>query len=137
MQMARNLTDPFDGFLRDKRYLIMDRDTKYSNGFRAILEGANLSCVRLPPRSPNLSPHTERFTRSLKEECLWRMILFGEKSLRNAVGEFLSHYHSERNHQGLDNQLIDVGEEVSRVTGDVRCRQRLGGMLRCHYRAAA
>jgi hypothetical protein len=75
--------------------------------------------------------------RSLKEECLDRMILFGESSLRNATTEFLAHYHGERNHQGLDNELIDGGEDVGRATGQVQCRERLGGMLRYYYRAAA
>lgn len=81
--------------------------------------------------------HLERFLRSLKEECLDRMIFFREASLRNATTEFLAHFHGERNHQGLDNQLIEPGEEVGRVTGPVQCRERLGGMLRYYYRAAA
>ena len=65
------------------------------------------------------------------------MLFFGERSLRNGIREFLDHYHRERNHQGLGNQLIDGGEEVGCVKGDVRCRERLGGMLRYYYRDAA
>ena len=79
----------------------------------------------------------ERFIRSLKFECLNRMIFFGEKSLRKAVNEFLGHYHQERNHQGLDNRLIIAGEEVGRTGGKVRCHERLGGMLRYYYLDAA
>jgi len=75
--------------------------------------------------------------RSIKEECLARMILFGESSLRNAAQEFISHYHAERNHQGLGNRLIEPGGEVSRTAGKVACRERLGGMLRFYYRRAA
>ena len=136
-QMARNLTDPIDGFLNDSRYLLMDRDQKFSKAFRDLLERSDVHCVRLPPRSPNLTPHIERFMRSIKEECLQRMIFFGEKSLRNATREFLSHFHWERNHQGLGNQIIEPGEELCQARGDVCCRDRLGGMLRYYYRDAA
>jgi len=136
-QIARNLTDPFDGFLSNKRYLIMDRDDKYCKGFRDIVEHADVKCLRLPPRSPNLNPHMERYLRSLKEECLDRMILFGEKSLRKASQEFLSYYHAERNHQGLNNRLIDPEYEVGQVAGRIKRRERLGGMLRYYYRRAA
>jgi hypothetical protein len=79
----------------------------------------------------------ERFMRSIKEECLNRMIFFGERSLRNAVHQYLEHYHAERNHQGLDNRLIDPGESVGQGDGNVRCSERLGGLLRYYYRNAA
>ena len=81
--------------------------------------------------------HIERFMKSLKSEALSRMIFFGEKSLRRAVTAFLEHYHAERNHQGLDNQLIERGEEVGQVAGKIECRERLGGILRYYYREAA
>jgi transposase InsO family protein len=90
----------------------MDRDTKFSEAFRVILEQAGVEAVRLPARSPNLSPNLERFLRSVKEECLERMVFFGERSLQVAVAEFLSHFHAERDHQGRDNRLIEPGEEV-------------------------
>ena len=137
LQVARNLSDAEDGFLREKKYLLMDRDTKFSEAFRVILEQAGVKAIRLPPRSPNLNPHLERFIRSSKEECLERMIFFGEKPLQNAVADFLAHYHQERNHQGLNNQLLQPGNEVGRIAGDVACRERLGGMLRYYYRQAA
>jgi len=136
-QIGRNLTDPFDGFLLGTRYLLMDRDTKHCEAFRDMLEQEGTHCLRLPPRSPNLTPHIERFMRSIKEECLCRMIFLGEESLRGAVSNFLHHYHRERNHQGLDNQIIDPGDEVGQKIGDVQCRERLGGMLRYYYRDAA
>ena len=136
-QMARNLTDSFDGFLLGKQYLIMDRDTKFSKAFRDILEVEGVKCVRLPPRSPNLNSHQERFFGSLKSECLDRMILLGERSLRNAVREYLEHYHTGRNHQGLGNRIIDPGDEVGQCEGEIQNRERLGGMLRYYYRDAA
>ena len=92
--------------------LIIDRDTKFSDAFRKILEDEGVESVRLPARSPNLNPHLERFMRSVKEEALERMVFFGEKMLRAAVGQFLKHYHGERNHQGLDNKIIEPDDEV-------------------------
>jgi putative transposase len=136
-QIAKNLTDAFDGFLLGKRYLIVDRDTKFSEAFRKILKDEGVDSVRLPPRSPNLNPHIERFMRSIKAECLLQMIFFGKKTLRTAIRQFLEHYHSERNHQGLGNGLIEPGEEVGQWQGEVQCRERLGGLLRYYYRAAA
>jgi len=136
-QIAKNMTDPFDGFLLDKRYLIMDRDAKFCDAFRSILEDEGVKSVRLPPRSPNLNPHLERFMRSLKEEALERMIFFGESMLRNAVREYLLHYHEERNHQGLANQIIRPGDEVGSSDGQIECRERLGGLLRYYHRKAA
>jgi transposase InsO family protein len=134
-QVARNLTDHVDGFLLGTRYLLMDRDTKFCEAFRSILKPVN--AVSLPARSPNLNAHIERFHRSLKEECLDRMIFFGEKSMRRAVRQFLDHYHGERNHQSLGNRLIEPGAEVGRASGDVQCRERLGGLLTYYYRDAA
>ena len=137
MQVGRNLTDFEEGFLQDKRFILMDRDKKYAASFRALLKGFDIEPVRLPPKSPNLNAHIERFLRSLKEECLDRLILFGEESLRNAVGEFLIHFHTERNHQGLHNRLIQPVAESGQSQGEIDCRTRLGGMLRYYYRKAA
>jgi transposase InsO family protein len=136
-QIARNLTDPFDGFLNGNRYILMDRDGKLCPKFRDMLEQEGVNCVRLPPRSPNLTPHIERFMKSLKEECLSKMIFFGENMLRTAVGQFLEHYHEERNHQGLDNKIIAPRNEVGRSQGEIECRERLGGLLRYYFRDAA
>ena len=98
MQVGRNLTDVVDGFLLGKRYLIVDRDTQYSQAFRGLLE-RSIESIRLPPKSPNLNAYAERFVRSIKEEIIHRMILFGEASLRRALREYMGHYHTERNHQ--------------------------------------
>jgi putative transposase len=137
LQVGRNLTDSEEGFLKGKRYLLMDRDKKYAESFRALLKESGNEPVRLPPKSPNLNAHIERFMRSLKEECLERLILFGEESLRNAATQFLAHYHIERNHQGLRNRLIQPGVEANKAQGEIECRTRLGGMLRYYCRKAA
>jgi putative transposase len=136
-QMARNLTAADDGFLCGKRYVLMDRDTKFSAAFRQLLSDAATEPVRLPPRSPNLNAHIERFWRSLREECTDRMIFFGESMLRRSVLDFVSHYHGERNHQGLGNRLIEPATEVGQRTGDIQCCERLGGLLRYYYRQVA
>jgi len=137
MQVGRNLTDPFDGFLTDKRYVILDRDSKFSKAFRRLLTDSGVEIVRLPARSPNLNAYAERFVRSIKEECLSRMILFGEGSLRRASRELSAHYHEERNHQGIGNRLITPRRPVGEHQRDIRCSQRLGGMLRFYHRATA
>ncbi len=136
-QIAKNLTDAEDGFLNGKRYLIMDRDPRFSKAFRSILEQSDVEPVRLPPKSPNLNAYQERFFRSLKSETLDRMIFFGEKSLRRAVNEFIAHYHKERNHQGLGNEIIESADEVGAAAGKIECRERLGGLLKYYYRDAA
>jgi putative transposase len=136
-QVGRNLTDSEERFLRDKRFILMDRDKKYTESFRTTLKESGIEPVRLPPKSPNLNAHIERFMRSLKEECLERLIFFGEESLRNAVAEFLIHFHSERNHQGLQNRLIQPAAEANKSQGEIERRDRLGGVLRFYYRKAA
>src|SRR5437588_6074284 len=105
-QCARQLTDPFEGFLLGKRYLIHDRDTKFTQAFDTLLKDSGVEPVVLPPRSPNLNAHCERFVRSIKEEALERLLLLGERSLHYVIQQYLSHSHAERNHQGLGNQLI-------------------------------
>jgi transposase InsO family protein len=136
-QVARNLTDPVDGFLLGKGYLVLDRDGKYTPEFRDFLTDSGTNMVRLPTRSPNLNAYAERFVLSIKTECLDRMILFSERALRRAVSSYLTHYHGERFHQGLGNRLIEGDDSVGERSGAIRCRERLGGMLRYYYRQAA
>jgi len=104
---------------------------------RGVLESTLTDVILLPPRSPNLNAYVERFMRTMKSECLERMVFFGESSLRRALSEFELHYHAERNHQGLDNRLIYPGPEVGRIRGKIRNRRRLGGMLNYYHREAA
>jgi transposase InsO family protein len=137
VKIARNRTDLNDGFLRGKRYLILDRDTKYSDAFRSVLVREGIQVIRLPPRSPNLNAFAERFVRSIKEECLSRMIFFGPASLQHAVRQFMAHYHSERNHQGLENRLPQPVSVTALPHHPVQRRQRLGGILSYYHRAAA
>jgi putative transposase len=105
-QMARNVTMEGSGALGDNRYLLHDRDTKYTASFLAIIESVHVKTLRLPAQSPNLNAYSERWIRSAKEECLSKLILFGERSLRRAIREYSAHYHAERNHQGKSNILL-------------------------------
>jgi putative transposase len=98
-QVARNLTDGFDGFFTGCRFLIHDRDPLFTAGFKRILRREGIKSVRLPKRSPNLNAFAERFVRSIKEECLDQMIFFSERSQRYAITEYVDHNHHERNHQ--------------------------------------
>ena len=136
-QVARNLTDVSDGFLVNSRYLIMDRDTKYTEDFREFLDREGVKAVRCPVRAPNCNAFAERFVRSIKEECLDRMILFGEASLRRALTEYVAHYHAERNHQGVDNRLLEPLDASIAANEAVYRHERLGGILNYYYREAA
>jgi transposase InsO family protein len=134
-QAARGLTDPLDGFLAGHRVLICDRDGKWTEGFRRIVQGAGVRIVQTPVQAPNANAYAERFVRSIRSECLDRLILFGERRLLRALDEFVAHYHGERNHQGLGNELISPETHPAHGT-HVRCRERLGGLLRYYHRAA-
>jgi transposase InsO family protein len=136
-QCARELTDPFDGFLHGKRYLVHDRDTKYTQAFDAFLKDSGVEPIVLPPRSPDLNAHCERFVRSIREEVLHHMIIMREESLRFVLTQYLTHYHVEWNHQALGNQLIASALNSGSHSGQVRRRARLGGLLSYYYRDAA
>ena len=137
LQLARNLMDEEIGALASKRYLIIDRDAKYTRQFRRLVEEGGTEVIRLPPMSPNLNAYAERFVRSIKNECVRRMIFIGQASLRRAVTEYVEHYHRERNHQGLGNSLIHAPAVVATSDGAVLRHARLGGMLNFYCRQAA
>lgn len=139
MQIARNVTMDKWGFLEGRRYLIHDRDTKFTDSFRAIVKSSYVKPLKLPARSPNLNAHAERWVKSVKDECLSKLILFGEASLRRALGEYVTHHHTERNHQGKGNVLLFPLNHPSARSSDrsVRCRERLGGLLKYYHREAA
>ena len=138
VQVARNVTMERWGFLAPGQYLIHDRDTKFCAAFQQIIDDAGVERVVLPPRSPNLNAYAERWVRSVKDEVLSRMILFGEGSLWHVLNEYVEHYHHERNHQGKGNVLLlpVVGQGRERE-GPTQCRERLGGLLKYYHRDAA
>jgi len=138
VQVARNVTMEEWGCLSPGQYLIHDRDTKFCTTFQQIIDAAGVERVPLPPRSPNLNAYAERWVRSVKEECLSRLILFGEASLRHALTQYVAHFHHERNHQGKGNVLLfpTVSQDVE-CAGPVQCRERLGGLLKYYAHEAA
>ena len=134
--IALELTNHEGGFLKDKSYLIMDRDATFRKSFRDCLRPDGVKPVRLPPRSPNLNAHLERFFGSLKSECIHKLILFGENATRRAVRPYFAHYHTERNHQGLGNELIVPMVRPPDMDAEIESTERLGGLLRSYRRAA-
>lgn len=138
VQIARNLTMAEWGFLVPGQYLIHDRDSKYCPAFQRILDDAGITRVPLPPRSPNLNAYAERWVRSVKEEALSRLILFGERSLQYALTEYAAHFHQERPHQGKGNVvLMPAPDHVTKDGSPLRCRERLGGLLKYYACEAA
>ena len=136
LQIGRNATDASSGCLKQCRYVLHDRDSKFTASFRETLQSAGAKPLRLPPQSPNLNAFAERWVRSVKDECLRELILFGEGSLKRALTEFTEHYHSERPHQGKGNVLLFPTRDQPLVDGPVRCNARLGGLLRYYSRTA-
>ena len=134
-QVGRTLTMADDGLLRAHRVLICDRDTKWSEAVRRLLGEGGIRVVQTPWRAPNANAHAERFARSIKQDCLDRVIPLGERHFRQTVSEYVVHYHHERNHQGLGNTLIESVVSTPRQ-GRIRRRARLGGLLNYYDRAA-
>jgi transposase InsO family protein len=138
-QIARNVTMEGVGFLDGYKALLHDRDTKFCPAFLELIEKNGIKAVALPPRSPNLNCIAERWVRTVKSEALSKVILLGESSLRRVLSEFVIHYHEERNHQGKGNVLLfpAKGQNIGSLEGPIRCKERLGGLLKYYYRKAA
>ena len=137
VQVARNLTDYRDGFLRGKRYLILDLDTKFTGQFTRTLHDAGVEVVRTAYQAPNMNAIEERWVLAVKSECLDKMILFGGESLRRALREYCAHHHTERPHQGLGNELIETEKSGGSASDEIVETDRLGGLLRSYSRSAA
>jgi len=135
LQAARHLTNQIDGVLSTGSVLVCDRDRKWSRAVLACMRATGVRVVQTPVRAPNCNAYAERFVRSIKHECLHRVIPFGERHLRRTIIEYLAHYHGERNHQGVGNELL-CGHAPSRSSGPVRRRERIGGILNYYHRAA-
>ena len=134
-QVARQLTDAFDGICIGKTHLIIDRDTKFTESFKHLLKSFGVDPVLCPVQAPKCNAYAERFVRSIKYECLNCIIPLGEKHLELAINQYLKHYNTERNHQGIGNHLIRP--EILSRDGDISSKKRLGGMLTYYYRQAA
>jgi hypothetical protein len=135
MQQVRTLTMAEPGAASMPQVLICDRDRKWSRDLRRRLRDTGIRVVLIPERAPNASAHAERFVRSIKEECLDRLIPLGERHFRRAVAEYVEHYPGRTDHQELDNRLIG-NKPATDAVGRVRRNQRLGGLLNFYERAA-
>jgi transposase InsO family protein len=137
-QVARNLTMEEWGILKPDQYLIHDRDTKFGAAFKKLLDDAGVKRLPLPPKSPKLNAIAERWIRSVKEEALSKVILFGESSLCYVLNEYVVYYHQERCHQGLDNVIpFPCSPAANDREGPIQCHERLGGSLKFYDRKAA
>ena len=134
--VLRRQFDGFDGFLRNHRYLIHDRDPLFTQTMTDMLSVYGVQSVKLPPRSPNLNAYAERFVRSIKSECLDRIIPIGEQHLRHAIDAYIEHYNRDRPHQGLSNELLTPTSAPITTGGKIVCDERLGGLIRSYRRAA-
>jgi len=134
-QIVRTLTMAQDGVAHTPDILICDQDRKWSGDVRRRLRDAGIRVGPHPRARAYANAYAERFVRSIKEECLDRLIPSWERHFRRAVAEYVEHYHAERNHQGLENRLIS-GESAIDMTSRVRRRPRLGGLLNFYERAA-
>jgi transposase InsO family protein len=140
VQIACNVTMADWGFLASGQYLIHDRDGKFCPALQHIIDAAGVKRVPLPPRSPNLNAYAERWVRSVKEEALSRLVLFGECSLWHVLTEYVTHFHHERPHQGKGNEVLIPMPCSKPQRGDhgrLQCRERLGGLLKFYNREAA
>jgi putative transposase len=135
-QIARNLTDPEIGFLPKGALLLHDRDAKYTSHFCRILNDAGIETIPLPPKSPNLNAYAERWVRTVKDQCLKRLIITSEEQLRKALKEFVEFYHHERGHQGIGNVIPfpKPEDKVGSLEGRVIKRSRLGNLLNSYFR---
>ena len=135
-QVARQLVDSAQGLALGKTHLIIDRDTKYVDDFRHTLESAGVQFVLCPAHAPQCNSFAQRFVRSIKEECLSRLIFLNQQQLPTTISTFVNYYRQRRNHQGIENKLIKPPTSLPEL-GHIQCRKELGGMLNYSYRAAA
>lgn len=131
-QVAKNMTDCEEGFIKDKRYFIHDRDSLFTKEFDQLIKAAGIEVVKTVIQSPNLNAYAERFVQTIKTECLDHLILTSQKQLEHVISEFLAYYHRERPHESLDGRMIDPWPQDK--DGPIVQFQRLGGLLKSYRR---
>jgi hypothetical protein len=138
-QIASNATMDEWGFLGNCRYLVHDLNTKYCQSFRAIIDSGDVKPLRLPTRSPSLNAYSERSAKSIKDDCISKLILFGESLLRRSLYQYLIHYPAERKHQGKSNVLFfpTTTKAIDHGDSSVGCKELLGGLLEYYHLEAA
>lgn len=133
--LARELTNDFDGLLRGIKYLILDNDPLYTPAFIDIIEKAGVTVQAIQPNCPQQNGYAESFVKCIKRECLDHFIFLGENSLQKAISEYMKHFHHERNHQGLENVIpFPYASAKADESSEIRRFERLGGLLIYYHR---
>nr|MDQ3381954.1 integrase core domain-containing protein [Actinomycetota bacterium] len=142
LQQARNLLMDLDDRDQRPRFLIHDRDAKFSRAFDAVFHSDGMRVIRTPLKAPNANAHVERWVGSVRRECLDRLLIFSRRQLEHVLRVYVRHYNEQRPHRALDLQAPDTGTMPS-TRGDpagsatvIRRRELLGGLIH-EYEAAA
>ena len=138
IQQARNLAWRLqDGTLGEKKYLLRDRDSKFTGGFDEVFRSEGVEVIRLPFRAPRSNSFCERWVGTARRELLDHVLVFGRRHLERVLREFLEHYHQARPHQGIDQRRPwPPADEVPSTFGSVERHDRLGGLIHEYRRAA-
>jgi putative transposase len=134
-QQARNLS--FTGFFERVRFLIRDRDSKFTLSFDEVFRGEGIRVVPTPVRAPQANAYAERFVRTVRTECLDWLLILGRRHLESVLRSYIQHYNTERPHRGLELRPPEAPELSSPTGGPIQRRENLGGLLHEYYRAAA
>jgi len=135
-QQARNLGLDFSD--QGVRFLIRDRDSKYSGPFDEVFRSEGIRIVKTPVRAPTANAIAERFVRTVRGECLDWLLILNRRHLERVLRVYVDHYNRERPHRALDLRPPELDERPERSPqGEIRRRDRLGGLIHEHYRAAA
>jgi putative transposase len=141
-QQARNATIQMQDWGRKCEYLLIDHDPKFQPNFDTVFEAEDTEVKRVGPKAPNMNAYAERWVQTLRTESLDHFLVLGERHLAHIVKEFVTHYNEERPHQGVGNVPLPEANEPEPVilqfpSGEVKCRERLGGLVKHYYRVAA
>ena len=119
------------------RFLIRDRDAKYSGPFDEVFRSEGVRVARTPIRAPNASAFAERFVRTVRQECLDHILIFGERHLERILREYVTHYNQERPHRGLSLETPEPQPGLKLTEGEVVRVAKLGGLINEYHRIAA
>jgi transposase InsO family protein len=137
-QQARNLLMNLDGRICRFRFLIRDRDTKFTSAFDAVFRDAGIEVLKTPVRAPRANAYAERFVGTVRRELLDRILVFGRRHLQSVLTEYVDHYNTHRPHRSLGQRppLGPASSAVAVAGGRVVRRDRLGGLVGEYSQAA-